>query len=1081
MTVTADRHLLYGLLALQNGFIDQGQLVLAFQAWTLEKSRSLADHLEARGDLTAARRALLEALAGVHLEAHGGDVEKSLATVSAGESTRERLARIGDPDIDATLDHVGSTRGLAEDGKISRTTSFAVGSATSDGHRFRVLRPHARGGLGEVFVALDGELNREVALKQILDHHADETLSRTRFLIEAEITGGLEHPGIVPVYGLGHYNDGRPYYAMRFIRGDSLKEAIAAFHGDGALKTDPGKRSLALRKLLRRFGDVCNAIDYAHGRGVLHRDLKPGNVIVGKHGETLVIDWGLAKPMGRAEPGTTTAEHALILSSASGSAETLPGSAMGTPAYMSPEQASGDLEQLGARSDVYSLGATLYCLLTGRPPFEGKDLGVVLSEVRRGAFPPPRQADSSIDRALEVVCLKAMALKPEDRHTTARALADDIERWMADEPVTAWREPFARRARRWLRRRRTAVTAAAAAVLVAVVGLAAVLAVQANANGNLSRKNGELTRALGREAEANANLTRANVDLAAAKDREAARFALAKDAIRLFHGEVGDDLVLKEGRFKPLRDRLLQGAADFYGKLEELLAGQSDPASRRSLGQAYSDLGDLTSTIGDKPKALEAHRKALVVRRELAAGEGASADARAEVAESLHEIARLLSETGRKPEALADFERALAILDGLDASGRVRSRQRVLAGDVSREIGLILSEMGNLTGARLAYDRSVASLTRLVEANPTTARYRSTLADSYHNLAYLQFQMGLPAESLESNRRSLAIREELAKGNPAIMKYRSDPAISHNNIGILHSRTGHPAEALESYRRAVAILEELARDNPAVTRYRFGLASSHNNIGVHLMETAHPAEALDSYRRSVAILEELARDNPAVTRYRSVLAGGHDNIGNVLYWMGRPAEAVPEQEQARVIFQSLVDANPTIPGYRHDLASAHTNLADSLRALGRAVDAIAGYGRAVAILEGLVQEDASTTYRGHLARSVRRLGLSRRAAGDSAGAIADTRRAQALLEKLPCSSGEEWYELACCRATLAGLAGEGEAGGDRAMELLLRAVANGYSDAGAMNREAALDLLRSRSDFRLLIMDLEWPASPFAR
>src|SRR5206468_11296332 len=134
-------------------------------------------------------------------------------------------------------------------------------------------------GLGAGCVALDSELNREVALKQILEHHADDPTSRTRFLIEAEITGGLEHPGIVPVYGLGHYGDGRPYYAMRFIRGDSLKEAIAAFHAEGAPKDDPGRRSLGLRQLLRRFLDVCNAIDYAHSRGVLHRDIKPGNVV----------------------------------------------------------------------------------------------------------------------------------------------------------------------------------------------------------------------------------------------------------------------------------------------------------------------------------------------------------------------------------------------------------------------------------------------------------------------------------------------------------------------------------------------------------------------------------------------------------------------------------------------------------------------------------------------------------------------------------------------------------------------------------------------------------------------------------
>ena len=162
---------------------------------------------------------------------------------------------------------------------------------------------------------------------------------------------------------------------MRFIKGDSLKEAIDRFHTDEALKKEPGRRSLELRKLLRRFTDVCNAIDYAHSRGVIHRDIKPANIIVGKHGETLVVDWGLAKAVGRADPSVG---EQTIAPSSSGSSETLPGSALGTPAYMSPEQARGDLSRLGPRSDVYSLGATLYCLLTGKPPFESDDIGGIL-------------------------------------------------------------------------------------------------------------------------------------------------------------------------------------------------------------------------------------------------------------------------------------------------------------------------------------------------------------------------------------------------------------------------------------------------------------------------------------------------------------------------------------------------------------------------------------------------------------------------------------------------------------------------------------------------------------------------------
>ena len=288
------------------------------------------------------------------------DVAKSLAAISAGKSTRESLARIGDPDVGATLDRVASGLGSTEEGDVDRTTSYAVGSATSDGQRFRVLRPHASGGLGAVFVALDGELNREVALKQILDRHADDPVSRQRFLIEAEITGGLEHPGVVPVYGLGTYDGGRPYYAMRFIRGDSLKEAIERFHKDETLRTDPGRRSLELRKLLRRFTDICNAIDYAHSRGILHRDIRPDNVLISSRGEPCLSDLGLARILDVIEARTATV----------------------TLAHTAPEIVDGGRPSESA--DIYALGSMLFELLAGAPAFVGsadEPINAVISRI----------------------------------------------------------------------------------------------------------------------------------------------------------------------------------------------------------------------------------------------------------------------------------------------------------------------------------------------------------------------------------------------------------------------------------------------------------------------------------------------------------------------------------------------------------------------------------------------------------------------------------------------------------------------------------------------------------------------------
>ncbi len=338
--------LLFGLRTLQNGQIPEKQLLAAIRAWSADEGRTLADHLAA-------------------LDAAGkppGTSSEDAATVADAivneAKPRNQAAAPADLTIGATLDSAGAVNlaqtlaidDPARDSNGGDRADFALGTSApvAEGRRFRILRPHAKGGLGAVFVAMDQELHREVALKQILDRHADEPISRARFLLEAEVTGGLEHPGIVPVYSLGSDAAGRPYYAMRFIRGDSLKEAIDRFH---AAKTgpveqskahgkghrpaglaesshptgDPGRRMLELHKLLRRFTDICNAIDYAHSRGVLHRDIKPANVIVGKHGETLVVDWGLAKVMGRSDPEAASEEPVLMPSQDGGSADTLPG------------------------------------------------------------------------------------------------------------------------------------------------------------------------------------------------------------------------------------------------------------------------------------------------------------------------------------------------------------------------------------------------------------------------------------------------------------------------------------------------------------------------------------------------------------------------------------------------------------------------------------------------------------------------------------------------------------------------------------------------------------------------------------
>jgi WD40 repeat protein/serine/threonine protein kinase len=482
--LASDRNLLLGILALQFGLISKDRLIDALGAWANDKKTGLEEILVRQGLLTPDGRVKLLSLLELHLNLHGGDPEKSLAALSSVGLAQGEVEQLRDSDLNASLMHVSLVTHPPE-GDPYRTLS--VGQTTSDGLRFRILRPHAKGGLGEVSVALDSELNREVALKEIQAKFADGGESRARFLLEAQITGGLEHPGIVPVYGMGTYADGRPYYAMRFIRGDSLKDGIRKFFAQFAAKGGsapasgseelPAKlpaaayETIEFRQLLRRFVDVCNAVAYAHARGVLHRDLKPGNIMLGNYGETLVVDWGLAKATGKSDESLHTAQAPLTASTDTASADTCLGSALGTPGYMSPEQAGGRTDLFGPATDIYCLGATLYHLLTGQAPHRDNSSGELFQRIQKGVFPPPREVNPAIPAPLAAICLKAMATEPKSRYESALDLSKEIERWLAGDSVSAHRDSLLVKAQRWARRHRTAVTSAAALLMAGLIAV----------------------------------------------------------------------------------------------------------------------------------------------------------------------------------------------------------------------------------------------------------------------------------------------------------------------------------------------------------------------------------------------------------------------------------------------------------------------------------------------------------------------------------------------------------------------------------------------------------------------------------
>jgi WD40 repeat protein/serine/threonine protein kinase len=359
------------------------------------------------------------------------------------------------------------------------------------GERYRLTRLHAAGGIGQVWLAHDNDLGRDVALKELRPERALDGQMQARFLHEARITGQLQHPGIVPVYELvpgrtdaeeGPSPEG-PYYTMRFVQGRTLTAAVKAYHEKRAGGT---AGPLDLAALLNAFVSICNTVAYAHSRGVIHRDLKGLNVVLGDFGEVMVLDWGFAKRLGTGVRdqesgvrGQESGETEETSEAATGTSEgwlqspdhTLAGQVVGTPAYLAPEQAAGRRDLIDCRTDVYGLGAILYEILTNRPPFTGDNSKEILRKVREEEPAWPETVCPGVPPALAAVCRRALARDPAERYPSAAALGREVQRWLADEPVEVYREPFTGRLRRWARRHKPAVTALTALIVTGVAAL----------------------------------------------------------------------------------------------------------------------------------------------------------------------------------------------------------------------------------------------------------------------------------------------------------------------------------------------------------------------------------------------------------------------------------------------------------------------------------------------------------------------------------------------------------------------------------------------------------------------------------
>jgi serine/threonine-protein kinase len=844
-------------------------------------------------------------------------LERALRRTAEGslqETPRVRArGDVGDTSPQTTVDQSQTT--LRETG-----TRGGERPAATPGPRFRVLRSHARGGLGEVFIARDEELNREVALKQIQAQHASNLESQARFLLEAEVTGGLEHPGIVPVYSLGRHADDRPFYVMKFIRGETLKDAIDRFHK--ARNPDDRERTVEFRKLLRRFIDVCNTIAYAHSRGILHRDLKPANIMLGTFGETLVVDWGLAKPIGLAGEAVPEADPAVWPASSSGSAETRPGAMMGTPQYMSPEQASGRLDQASPASDVFSLGATLYCLLTGRPPFEGESANTVIEKVCRGDFPAPRTLNRSVPAPLQAICLKAMAHRPEDRYPSANALADEIERWLADETVTAYHEPPAMRLARWGRRHRPIVAGLAALLVTAVAALSVstVLIGREQARKEAQRKLAEL------------NFTR------------------ARDAVDQMLTEVAEVELADVPQMQPVRKRLLEKARGFY---LDFLKQYSGPSVRREAGRAHIRLGEIEELLGDHPGAERSYRRGIALLHDLNSESPSSADPRHDLAQGEHDLGVLLKKANRFRQSEAALRSAISRRERLAAAHPNNAGDLQSLADSRYQLGALAARLrGRRAEQEEAYRAALRLLESKVAASRSSPEARRKLARYLNNLSILLKDTGRLREAEDNWREAIKLQRSIADAPQSLSGDRWQLARSLTNLAVLLKETGRTDSAESMGQEARKLQSGLVADFPEVPDYRNDLAATIHNLGLHWRDLGRTDAAQDAFREAVGLRRALVADFPGVPEYPQKLAVSQVNLASVLKEtdpsLARAAygEALAAQEKLAADYPVVIEYQVNLGRTLYTLARLQVvekDLPHARESLGRAIQ----YHRAV--------------------------------------------------------------------------------------------------------------------------------------
>ncbi len=667
---------------------------------------------------------------------------------------------------------------------------------------------------------------------------------------------------------------------MKLIEGGSLTRHRDRFTRDG-------------RAAAGLLAQVARAVHHAHQRGVLHRDLKPGNILLDAADTPHVTDFGLAK---RVEGGAKLTQSGAIV---------------GTPTYMAPEQATG-ASALTTAADVYGLGAVLYELLTGRPPFVGEAPLDILVKVRTEEPPRPRSLNGQADRDLESVCLQCLDKEPTKRYPSAEALAEDLEHWLAGEPIQARPARLRERLRRWARRHpvvATLATVTAGAVLV-------ILALSLWLNVSI-RQERDATRIQRDRAQQSAEMSRKLVDLVSAytkareSDQDRAKLQLL-EALALYEGSIEDDVgdlqqsgpgwnhrsiaqLYRAIGELPKAQAAYQRALDFFARQAAKYPGE--PGYRHNVAVSYQSLGVFhQEETGRLDLAKAAFLQAQPLFKRLTTEHPNVQSYQENLALNQFNLGILYEKTGDFRQAEATFLEALDLQNKLRAAHLESSDYKAAAAQTLQSLGMVHYQLGERAKAQKEYEQALALLRDLTGKQP---QYRGTMADILNNLGLLLYEDAAHRERAgQALHEALAIRLEQVKAYPLVPRHRQELAAAYNSLGIYYGSVGDEKRSEEAYRSGLEVREKLVADYPENLDYAVGLGGSRGSLGHVMRESERNAEAVDWYTKSIEVLEGARKKSPQSNTARQFLLIAHWGRAVSRGQLGQDAEARQDWDSA---------------------------------------------------------------------------------------------------------------------------------------------------------------------------------------